>query len=43
MLTPPTPIAQNATGVVGGMRVGDGDKDEAIARASVVVGATPPH
>ena len=50
MLTPLTPIAQDATGVVGGVWVGDGgravvgDEDGAgtIAGAGVAVKATPP-
>ena len=50
MFTPLTPIAQDATGVVGGVRVGDeegavmgdGDGAGAIAGAGVVVEATPP-
>ena len=52
MITPLTPIAQNAAGVVGGVRVGgregavmgNGDEDGAgaIAGAGVVVEATPP-
>ena len=52
MLTPLTPIAQDVTGVVGGVQVrdgkrvvvGDGDEDGAgaIAGASVVMEATPP-
>ena len=52
MFTPLTPIAQDAAGVVGGVRVGDeegavmgdgdGDGAGAIAGAGVVVEATPP-
>jgi len=52
VITPLTPIAQDAAGVVGGMQVGDGegpvvgdgdgDGAGAIAGAGVVVEATPP-
>ena len=42
MLTLLTPIAQDAAGVVGGVRVGDGDGAGAIAGTGVVVEATPP-